>query len=61
MIEAVTRSSKSRLTAFPTSTPLPAHSVDRDRPFRPIVITDSGDRDHVRGPVEHVVARGMMV
>ena len=38
-----------------------AHSVDRDRPFRPIVITDSGDRDHVRGPVEHVVARGMMV
>ena len=23
-----------------------AHSVDRDRPFRPIVITESGDRDH---------------
>ena len=26
---------------------LPAHSGDCDRPFRPKVITDSGDRDHV--------------
>jgi hypothetical protein len=24
-----------------------AYSVDPDQPFRPIVITDSGDRDHV--------------
>lgn len=39
---------------------LHAHSVERDRPFRPIVITDSGDRDHVRAPVEQVLARGMM-
>jgi hypothetical protein len=26
---------------------LPAHSGDCDRPFRPKVITDTGDRDHV--------------
>jgi hypothetical protein len=25
---------------------VPAHSGDCDRPFRPKVITDSGDRDH---------------
>ena len=32
-----------------------AHSTDRERPIRPNVITDSGDREHVLAVAEHAV------
>ena len=33
-----------------------AHSTDRERPIRPNVITDSGDREHVLAVAEQAVA-----
>jgi hypothetical protein len=33
-----------------------AHSTDRERPIRPNVITNSGDREHVLAVAEQAVA-----
>jgi Asp-tRNA(Asn)/Glu-tRNA(Gln) amidotransferase C subunit len=36
--------------------PPTAHSTDRERPIRPNVITNSGDREHVLAVAEQAVA-----
>jgi hypothetical protein len=36
----------SMIKAWPGPAIMLAHSADPDQPFRPIVITDSGDLDH---------------